>query len=195
MGLWNTLKGQLSKGERVLVVWSREHVIEVVPCVIDPALRLVRDDETGRSWPKPEFDPKPLGKDQAFFAIAERIVPWPTREKPQYDVLDNGTKIEVTPEYLDQLARDSDTEAWLRGVRGMSLADRLTHLGAGAAIGMVATYFLLRLVGFTMNHGTSAGTVVTITNATANATREATSMILLSVPHALALLSHLRWFV
>jgi hypothetical protein len=183
MALWTEFKNKLAGGERVTLVWSREHDVELVDCTIDPNLRLVRD-KTGRSWPKPDFDPKPSGKERLYLALGEKIVPWPTREKSAYDVLDDGTRIEITPEYLDQLTRDTDTEAWLRGVRGMSLTDRLIHLGAGAAIGMVLTFFLLRLVGFVASKSGGSGTTVTITNATTNATALATAVI--SAPAHLA---------
>lgn len=176
MALWTEFKNKLAAGERVTLVWSREHDIELVDCTIDPDLRLVRD-KTGRSWPKPEFDPKPSGKDRLYLALGEKIVPWPTREKPAYDVLDDGTKIEITPEYLDQLTRDTDTEAWLRGVRGISLTDRLIHLGAGAAIGMVLTFLLLRLVGFVASKTGGSATQVTITNATTEATTLAPAIL------------------
>lgn len=176
MALWTEFKNKLAAGERVTIVWSREHDIELVDCTIDPALKLVRD-KAGRSWPKPEFDPKPSGKDRLYLALGEKIVPWPTREKPAYDMLDDGTKIEITPEYLDQLTRDTDTEAWLRGVRGISLMDRLIHLGAGAAIGMVLTFLLLRLVGFVASRTGGSATQVTITNATTEATTLATAIL------------------
>lgn len=175
MGLWTSIKERMNGGERVIVVWSRDHNVEFVSCIVDVSLKLIRSGD-GRSWPKPAFDPTGLGKDVAYLATGEKIIPWPTREKPAYDVLDDGTKIEITPEYLDLLTRDTDTEAWLRGVRGMSVMDRLIHLGAGAAIGMALTFFLLKLIGFVGSKTGGSGTTVTITNATANATTLATAM-------------------
>ncbi|MEA3200977.1 MAG: hypothetical protein QOE90_2405 [Thermoplasmata archaeon] len=179
MALWSWIKDKLgSGGERVVVIWSRDHHVEFVPCVIDPLLRLVRSG-AGQSWPRPSFDPTPDGKATFYLAAGDKIIPWPTREKPAYDVMDDGTRIEITPEYLDQLTRDSDTEAWLRGARGMSVMDRLMHLGAGAALGMVLTFFLLKLVGFVGNKVSSgSGTTVTISNTTANATAVAPAIIL-----------------
>lgn len=176
MALWTKFKERLNGGDKTLVVWSREHHVEIIVCGIDTQLNLVRSDE-GQAWPKPAWDPTPFGKDVAYLALGEKIVPWPTREKPAYDVLDDGTKVEVTPEYLDQLTRDTDTEAWLRGVRGISLMDRLIHLGAGAAIGMVLTFVLLKLIGFVGSKMGGAATTVTITNASANATTLATAVI------------------
>lgn len=176
MALWTEFKNRLAGGERVTLVWSREHDVELVECAIDPDLRLLRD-KTGRSWPKPDFDPKPSGKERLYLALGEKIVPWPTREKPAYDILDDGTRIEITPEYLDQLTRDTDTEAWLRGVRGISVMDRLIHLGAGAAIGMVLTFLLLRLIGFVASRSGGSATQVTITNATADAATLATAIL------------------
>ncbi len=191
MSIVSKLKEKMNGGEKILVVWSREHHVEIVPCMIDQELRLVRS-EAGQSWPKPEFDAKPIGKDEAFLAIGEKIVPWPTREKPAYDVKDDGTKIEITPEYLDRLTRDTDTEAWLRGVRGISMAERLVHLAAGAAIGMVLTFLMLKLIGFVgAKSGGGSGTTVTIMNATTNAT----SLAMMTLPHALRFASFLPgWF-
>jgi hypothetical protein len=181
MSFLTDLKTKMNGGERVTLVWSREHHIEIVACTIDSALKLVRDG-AGRSWPKPEFDPKPAGKDLAYFAIGEKIVPWPTKEKPAYDVDDEGNPIEITPEYLDQLTRDSDTEAWLRGVRGISMWERITHIGLGAAGGMILTFLLLKVIGFVGAHASGSGTTVTITNTTAT---NATSVAMLAFPHVL----------
>jgi hypothetical protein len=188
--MFDKLKQRMNGGEKVLVVWSREHHVEIVPCMIDHELRLVRSE--GQAWPKPEFDAKPIGKDHAYLALGEKIVPWPTREKPAYDVKDDGTRIEITPEYLDRLTRDTDTEAWLRGVRGITMAERLVHLAAGAAIGMVLTFFMLKLIGFVGAKGGASGTTVTITNAT-SAMTNSTHLAMIALPHALHVASFALW--
>lgn len=191
MSLWTEFKNKMNNGEPVTLVWARDHTVEVLPCVIDPALNLVRDGK-GRSWPKPSFDPKPAGKEQLYLALGEVIVPWPTREQPSYDVDDEGKRIEITPELLDQLTRDSDTEAWLRGVRGISMWERITHIGLGAAGGMILTFLLIKLIGFASSK-TSGGpaTSVTITNASTNATALAPA-IMLHATH-LATILHGAW--
>lgn len=179
MSLWTDFKNKMNNGgEPVTLVWSRDHTVEILPCTIDTALNLVRDG-TGRSWPKPSFDPKPAGKERLYLALGEVIVPWPTREQPSYDVDDEGKRVEITPEHLDQLTRDSDVEAWLRGVRGISMWERITHIGLGAAAGMILTFLLLKVIGFAASKtGGGSATTVTITNTTSNATALAPAILL-----------------
>lgn len=93
-------------------------------------------------------DPDGLLKDNAklYFAYGPRLVPRPTGPD-EYDVDDHDQRVLITPDYLDRLVRDSDTEAWMRGVRGISLWDRIIHLAAGAGIGLVLAFLLMRFIG------------------------------------------------
>lgn len=170
--------------ETVVVMELRENELFATKCIVDRTQNLLRAAKGTGTWPLPGFDPKPYGRQRVYVASGVNILPWPEKI-PKWDVMANGKIIEVTPEYLDQLVRDSDTEAWLRGVRGMTWADRLVHLAAGAAIGMVLTYFLLKMIGFAGN-GAKSGTSVIITNTSAaNATTLATAVIHTSLHFAL----------
>lgn len=168
MGLLATIKAKFGSGDKVTVVWSREHHLEQFACVIDHQLNLVRSS-ANQSWPKPDFDPKPLGNERIYLAMGEKIVPWPTREKPAYDVMDDGTRIEITPERIDEVVENAHKLGRLAAAGETSLGQLLLHLGAGAFIGLVLAFFLMKFLGFTIAHDTT-GTSVTITNATTNST-------------------------
>lgn len=110
----------------------------------------VKDDTLvakGRRWVLTGVKPRRWGTWDAYLAIGPEVIPWPSQDV-LWDVMDDGQRVRVTPEYLDRLVRDADTEAFMRGVRGISTADRLVHLGAGAAIGMVATVIMLKAIGY-----------------------------------------------
>ncbi len=174
MGIWNNIKDKLSGGSYVIVYDSRAHETIAVKCRVDFESKLVRSD-AGQSWSLPEFDPTVFGKERVYLALGEKIVPWPTRERPAYDVMDDGTKIEVTPEHIDQIAEHAHQLGRMTGAAGITLTDRLIHLAAGAAIGMVLTFFLLKFINFSTAHTT--GTTVTITNTTSNATTLANAIM------------------
>lgn len=156
---------KLSKKERVTVYEAREHEVVPTPCTVDREMRLVRSKDGTASWPLPEFDPTRIEKERAFLAIGPKLVPWPKKEKPMWDVMDDGTKIEITPEHIDQVAEHAHKLGRLAAVGEMSLMDRIIHLGAGAAIGLVLGFILIKYLGFSIVHG-EPGTVVTITNTT-----------------------------
>jgi hypothetical protein len=167
-----------SRKERVLVFEARAHDVRPTRCVVDRETRLIRSGDGAASWPLPEFDPTPVGKDAAFVAIGAKIVPWPSKEKPAWDVMDDGTKIEITPEHLDQVAEHAHKLGRLAAVGEMSMTDRIIHMAAGAALGLVLGFILIKYLGFSIVHG-NGGTVVTIQNATAtNATSLANAAML-----------------
>lgn len=167
-----------SKKERVLVYEAQEHEVRMTPCTVDREMRLVRSRDGTASWPLPEFDPTRIEKNRAFLAIGAKLVPWPKKEKPTWDAMDDGTKIEITPEHIDQVAEHAHKLGRLAAAGEMSLTDRLMAMGAGAAIGLVLGFILIKYLGFSIVHG-NGDTVVTIQNATAtNATSLANAAML-----------------
>ncbi|HLE98002.1 MAG TPA: hypothetical protein VI997_11570 [Candidatus Thermoplasmatota archaeon] len=109
---------------------------------------LRRDDlleAEGRSWPHHDVEPRRFGRHRVWLAHGVKILPWPTATAPLDDL--DGVKVEITPEYLDRLVRTYDVEAWARGSQGITLMERLLHVGAGAALGMVLFAGLLKLLG------------------------------------------------
>ncbi|HLE47502.1 MAG TPA: hypothetical protein VI818_04325 [Candidatus Thermoplasmatota archaeon] len=76
-------------------------------------------------------------------------IAWPTVELAEDEPDDEDkTKIKprITPKYLDDAVDSSDYEAWLAKKGTMSLFERLVMLGAGAFLGVIATFILLRFI-------------------------------------------------
>lgn len=128
----------------------------------------------GASWANPGgIQPRRMGLRRVFLAIGPEIIPWPSTDpsveiaattpegaqpgEPSppvvkgdscWDVMDDGSRVRITPEYLDWLLQQADNETWMKGVRGISTWDRIIHLAAGAAAGMVLTVAGLKLLGW-----------------------------------------------